>query len=237
MNKRAGAGLKKIAAIETSGRVMSIALCENGRLQADFSADDNLYHSEKIIPAFKNILYKNDWKKPEMLAVDIGPGSFTGIRIGITIARALAQSWGIPLIGVCSLDVLAESVSNWTGKIYCLIDALRNEVYIAEYRYDKKLTRTSAYGLIAIEAFISRTIHNKEKNILCIGSGAELHARRLKDSLGKNICFNESVNIPAASSAARIASRYPGDITQLDYTSVEPLYIRKPTVEERLQKC
>ena len=91
----------KILAIETSGHTMSVALAENNALVAELFWHDGMKHAERLVSSIAGLLREAGWQPAELarIAVSTGPGSFTGVRIGVTCARTMAQTLGVPVVG------------------------------------------------------------------------------------------------------------------------------------------
>lgn len=135
----------KTLAIETVTKTGSLALVENGRVTAEKIFDTRLNHAANLVPALDDLLKEVsiDIRDIDAIGVDIGPGSFTGIRVGLASAEGLAQAKGIPVIGVCSLDILCrQAVNDAVGKdtkyLSPFIDAKRGMIYSACYEIDGK---------------------------------------------------------------------------------------------------
>lgn len=224
---------RKIIAVETSSRIMSVALAENDRIVSEYYSHHQFDHSEKLLPALQWLLREQGWDSgPDMLVVDIGPGSFTGIRIGVSAVRGLAQAWKIPVRGISSLDVLAEAVGTWDGTICCMIDALRGEVFEARYNGDQPVKKISSYQLVTIENLIN-SVRKTADNIFFIGTGAMLHAAYIKNTMKEKAFFAQgNLNMPSASMIAKCAER---TIRKSEtYKKILPFYIRMSAAEERL---
>lgn len=225
---------KKIIAIETSNRIMSLALYDTDRIISVYQSELQRDHAEKLIPMLERLMQKAHWlKPPDMVAVDIGPGSFTGIRIGVSTARALAQSWGIPLIGIQSLDVLGEAAGTHDGLICCVLDALRGEVFEAQYTYLSSLKRISDYRLINMQKLL-KEFSKTSGHIYFIGTGIELYKQDIAKKLQKKALFaSADMHIPRAVEVALRAAK-TAKTSSGNYEKVLPFYIRKPAAEERI---
>ena len=128
----------KILSFDTSSEKGSVALLEGKNLRAELRSSTGTDHSELLLEAVDFLLGRAGWKLRDLtlVAAGIGPGSFTGIRIGVATGIGLAQSLGIPFAGVSGLDVLAHRVTA-NGRIGVLLDARRNQFYFAEYESKK----------------------------------------------------------------------------------------------------
>lgn len=127
----------KYLTIDTTTKVTALALAEDGNLIAEGFLHTNKTHSERMIPMLDQLLGAAAWKLEDLDLIGVvrGPGSFTGIRIGIATAQGLAQVLELPMIGVLSLDALAWAGYGRSGEIVPILDARKNEWYTAQYRW------------------------------------------------------------------------------------------------------
>ena len=127
----------KYLTIDTTTKVTALALAEDGKLVAEGFLHTGKTHSERLIPMLDQLLGTAAWKLTELDLIGVvrGPGSFTGIRIGIATAQGLAQVLNLPLLGVLSLDVLAWAGYGRMEDIVPILDARKNEWYTARYRW------------------------------------------------------------------------------------------------------
>jgi tRNA threonylcarbamoyladenosine biosynthesis protein TsaB len=129
-----------ILGIETATAQASVALVKKGALVAEIIFSRRLGHAETILLAIDRLLKKAKVRPQElkMIAVGVGPGSYTGLRVGIATARGLALVHRVPVVGIASLDaIVASPLAQWPKEaktIYAAIDAKRGEFYVAEYR-------------------------------------------------------------------------------------------------------
>ncbi len=123
----------KILALETSAKAVSAAITENGKVLASGYQDTGLTHSRTLMPIVERILKNTGMSMADIDAVAVanGPGSFTGIRIGVSAAKGLAFGADKPVIGVSTLAAMARNVAFADGLIICAMDARRNQVYNA----------------------------------------------------------------------------------------------------------
>lgn len=124
-----------LLAIDTSSLVLSCALAEKDRLIAEWTVQRKLTHSEQLIPHLDEMLKEAGVSKKEItaVAVSIGPGSFTGLRIGLATAKMVSYIWKVPLVGVDTLEALAWNMAGSQAFILPLLDAQRGNVYAALY--------------------------------------------------------------------------------------------------------
>ncbi|MER2063327.1 MAG: tRNA (adenosine(37)-N6)-threonylcarbamoyltransferase complex dimerization subunit type 1 TsaB [Alkalibacterium sp.] len=130
----------RILAIDTSNQLMSVALIEDSRLIIEGTVNVKRNHSIQLMPAIEEIMKEAEWKPKDLTRIIVakGPGSYTGVRIGVTVAKTLAFSLDIDLVGVSSLEVLAGNGDQVEGA-YCvpLFDARRGNIYTGLYQYQK----------------------------------------------------------------------------------------------------
>lgn len=224
-----------ILGIETSTKTCSIALTDGKKLRDEISLHLGLSHSERVIPLLDEILKRNGMaiKDIDGIAVSIGPGSFTGIRVGVSTARGLAQSLNIPLVGIPSLDGLAFGMET-SGELVCpMIDALRREIYTALYDGRKRLT---PHQLIGIEDWL-KILKDKGETILFLGEAVDLYENLIKNFLKKKakIVKKERRYV----SAARVAELGLEKLVSGEgkkYDEVFPLYIRRAEAEVKWEE-
>jgi tRNA threonylcarbamoyladenosine biosynthesis protein TsaB len=125
----------KVLGIETSGNIGGIAICEDKHilLAKDFG---DMQHGKELVPAIKRTFLEIGWtpKDIDLIAVDVGPGSYTGLRVGVTCAKALAYSLNKPVIDVPIFDIIAENYTADSTPICPILDARRNHVYACIYK-------------------------------------------------------------------------------------------------------
>ena len=188
------------------------------------SSTDKDYHSVFLIPKIRDILRKNNILIKDLTAigVNIGPGSFTGIRAGITIARVLAQQANLKLVGVPSLQILSKINKNG-GKTTVILDARKNKVYFAEYDGDKTITEPM---LVEVDLLVEKT--DKNSFIVTDSKMYEL----LKENGLNSVKYEENDSD---------LGLYLDDITykmlknsdnDFNWAKVKPLYIQSPSISK-----
>jgi tRNA threonylcarbamoyladenosine biosynthesis protein TsaB len=217
----------KILAVETSGKTFSIALSENEKIIASFYYDCGHIHSEMIIPAVERLLKDtgNSFENIDKFAVSIGPGSFTGIRVGMTAVKTFAQILNKPITAIDTLSILEKSFVEIKGiKTIAAIDALRNEVYVKD---GKEIIIKN------IDLFIKDLKKYKNK-ILIIGNAAITYKEKFSEGLGKySVSLPYNMHIPQSQTLAAIA--YNNE-KSASYKEAQPLYIRRTWAEETKKK-
>ena len=178
----------KILAVDTSSAICSVAILEDDKLIDKNELDDGKTHSENLMPLLDELLKRNsiDIKDIEMIACTVGPGSFTGIRIGVATIKPIAEVLNVKVASVMSLEALARNVEN-KETIVSLIDARNNQVYAGIF--DKNYNKKEEYIADDINEVIK--ILEKYETITFVGNGAILHKELLTNSL-KNVEFVEN---------------------------------------------
>ena len=172
----------RVLALETSTLAGGVALVDGERLVAEYVLDVSVTHSERLMSAVDRVLADARWTPRELegLAVSIGPGSFTGLRIGVSTAKGLAWALGLPIAAVPTLDAMAAAVP-WPALPVCpVLQARRDEVYACLYHHDGEgLRREWEYLALSPEELAARLT----EPTLLIGDGAagvsSPHARQL----------------------------------------------------------
>lgn len=126
----------KILAYDSSSDVLNAALFEGSKKLAESTSPLFTRHSSVLAPTLEKLLKKQGWKmeKVECIAVGLGPGSFTGLRVGLTTAKIIAYATGARLVGVPSLEILAVGAKASSGRIAVMLDAKKERVYAAIYK-------------------------------------------------------------------------------------------------------
>lgn len=223
-----------VLAIDTATKIGSVALYDD---KIGVIGEINLYvkvnHSNVIMDAVDSLFKLSGLtiKDVDRIAVTIGPGSFTGIRIGTAIAKGLAYSLKKPIVGVNELDVLAHMGENRENIIVPLIDARKERVYFSKYRYiDNILLREEEYKDGELREILDDL---KGKKVTFIGDGATVNEKLINEILEKDYnIFSKANSIPRAGIAAQISLHLPED----NLYTLEPLYVNKSQAEREKEE-
>ncbi len=224
-----------ILAIENSGMCGSVALVSGGHCIAEQSLFSRLTHSKRLLHTIERVMHESgvEWPQLGAIAISLGPGSFTGLRIGLSTVKGLSFAASIPLIGVPTLDALACQLE-YTGKFVCpIIDARKQEVYTAFYRSDKKgvMRRQSDYLVISAEN-LAKMIHEPT---IFVGDGIAVHGELLRERLGEQAVFApDHLYFARASAVGFLALAYWRQKEFLNPASCTPLYVRASDAEINL---
>lgn len=214
----------KILAIETTGLFASVAILEAPEIYEVYEkqGDKKLSHLQKIIPMIEELLTERGLAIGDLthIVVSLGPGSFTGIRIGMATAKALAQALNLPIIGVPSLKALARNAGDFPGLICPVLDARREQVYAGGY------------------------IKQNEKYVAVIEDGARSFAEFME--LVEAYCQDNSVeatflgddygNHQKASSVALEAFEMAKENKIMSFNEIKPVYLRQAEAQRKLEE-
>lgn len=206
-------------AISTSSKTCSVALLEDDKPIKELNIDNLKTHSENLVPLIDELLKTVNKKVSEidLIACDVGPGSFTGIRIGISTAKAIAEVNQIPVVSCTSLEGLSYNVE--ANTICSLIDARNNQVYCGIFDKNHKLIK----DYLADD--INEILKNLPNNEICfVGDGAILHQELLKG------IFSEDNNIHSQNIGICGFNKYKEGKTETA-DSIVPMYLRKSQAE------
>jgi tRNA threonylcarbamoyladenosine biosynthesis protein TsaB len=218
----------KILAIDTSNQTLSIAVTDGNSVLGEFTTNLKKNHSTRAMPAIDELMKKIDIKPKElnMIAVAEGPGSYTGVRIGVTIAKTLAWTLNIPLVTVSSLQIIAQNASYFDGFVCPIFDARRGLVYTGLYKGIQK----EQEAVLIIEE--DRNILLKEwlgtlkalkENVLFIGNDVSLHKELIREELQEQAVFAPSpLHNPRASQLAFLGE----NSEPVDLHTFSPSYLR-----------
>lgn len=223
-----------IFCIDTSTTVAGCCIYKDTKIVGEFLLDDNLTHSQKLMPMV-DYLFKTT--STEVTDIDyfcsiVGPGSFTGIRIGISTIKAMAQVNNKPCIGISLLDSLCYNVSCFDGIICPMIDARNNNVYSKVSIFEgNKLVNLSDYIAEDINVIIDEVLKHNKKTMF-LGDGAYLHKDLIINRLGSLAHFVDiNLNYPKASSIVCASLNSINNDEILTYNEIVPMYLRKSQAE------
>ena len=222
----------RILGIETATNVCSVCVMENSQLIAEYTTNITKTHSQRLMPMIEHVLANVELspKDIEAIAVSVGPGSFTGLRIGIASAKGLALSLKKPIIGIPTLEGMALNIPAPDSIICPVIDARKGEIYSALYRNETResgkctMEKLTGYLVMPLEELLKKI---NEKTIF---TGEILPFRdRIKMVLGSKAVFAPSpLNIPRASNIAFLGYIKKAAGIETGTSKIQPLYVRRP---------
>lgn len=226
----------KILSIETSSNICSVAILEDKTVIEEISLNDPNTHSVKLMPLIKEILDKTNLtiNDIDIFACDKGPGSFTGIRIGISTIKAFCDVTAKKEIGISSLTALAYQ-SDYEGLICSLIDAKNDNVYYG--LFEKKNGIYTQIGDLLSENinYITEILKNCHKPIFFVGNGSIVYQDVIESILKKDAIIlkeDKYINLTATSVAKAAFDSYRRNVP----SPLSPLYLRKSNAERELEE-
>ncbi len=194
--------------IDTANTPLSVALVKDGEIIVEENTGLAINHSLRAMPAVEELMKKAGIVPAQIdaIAVSEGPGSYTGVRIGVTIAKTLAWTLDKPLVGISSLKVLAANVLFFPGLICPVFDARRDNVYGAVYRYDgEELVTVYEDGHYSLDELLS-FLEQQSTPVLFVGKDAKMHEEKITGRLGERASLSPlAFNLPRASSLIELA--------------------------------
>lgn len=236
-----------VLGIDSSSIVATVAILSETKLLAEYTVNSRKNHSEKLMEVIDRVLQDSFTSLDDIdaIAVTCGPGSFTGIRIGMAQAQGIAHALDKPLIAVNSLDGLAYNLMGQSGFICPVVDAQRKDVYTSLYKCKNgKPERLWGYELFNAKLLVKRI--SKLDKVIVLGDGSPV----IKEAVDKlqeegvlldklsNISFADSVFLmPRASSVASVGIERLVTGKDIDNCfSVKPFYIRKSSAQEKWEE-
>lgn len=229
-----------VLALETSAKAASCALMSDGALVAEFFTNAGLTHSQTIMPMTQSLLdhARVSINDIDIFAVSVGPGSFTGLRIGISAAKGMAVAAGKPCAPVPTLEALAHNLADFPGYVVPVMDARREQVYAAVFKGDGHgLARVFPDDALAVTDLSEKLKTLAPAPIILVGDGAELCHRLIADKLPGLLIASENIRHQRASSVCAVAQKLAQNGGLVTAEELSPVYLRLPQAErERLER-
>ena len=226
----------KLICLDTCTRALSVAAMQDGALVSAMWHRAQVNHSVLLMPMLSQMLETLGWdaKDVDFWAAVSGPGSFTGVRIGVSSVRALAHGWKKPVVSVNTLEALAMSFPMERALVVPLLDARREQVYAAAYDmtsgFPKEVMPPCA---AALDDFLKRL--PEQAAIRFVGDGATAHEETLL-AIPNAVVTPEYLQFPMASAAAPLAQKRALEGEICKYDELEPIYLRDSQAEQSLKK-
>jgi len=220
----------KILGIDTSSDICSVCLTEDTSVIKELHLNNGKTHSENLVPLMKELMdfCKIDFKDIDLIAINKGPGSFTGIRIGISTIKAIAEVHNIKIVGVTSLKSLSYNEINGqqSNTIISLIDARNNQVYCGVF----KPQEDDIYMAEDINEVLESIKDYVDENTIFVGNGAVMHKELIQNFFKMQLKFSENNDQSSVSTAlAGFEIFKTGNFDNAD--TILPFYLRKSQAE------
>lgn len=227
-----------VLAVDTSAKPVSCALAQDEKVLASFFVNTGLTHSQTLMPMIEDILNVTEHSVSDLdaVAVNAGPGSFTGVRIGVSAVKGVAFTGDLPCVAVSTLEAMAENVAATPASlICCLMDARCQQVYGALFEKDadgivRRLTEDEA---MTVAEMGERLLQWNRPTIL-VGDGSELCYRSWKGTIPDVVLAPAASRFQNAAATAVIACRQLAEGKTLTAEELQPVYLRLPQAEREL---
>jgi len=227
----------KILAVETSTMSGSVALLEDERIVSEYLLNIEVTHSDRLMPALDRILKDTgfDLSQIDCFAVSLGPGSFTGLRIGLSTIKGLGLAVDKPVVGVPTLDVLAHNITFSKYSVCPLLDARKGEIYTSLYQTNDKeeLCQVVPYQVLNPRDWLTFI---KDKTIF-LGEGLRVYQKLIEEKIKDLALFAPfDRNVPRASVVGKLSLKrlLKGDTD--DLASLAPIYLRRSEAEVKWEE-
>lgn len=221
----------RVLGIDTSSLLGGVAIVEDERLLAESRLNVAVAHSERLMGEVERMVRHSGLglKDIDVFAVAIGPGSFTGLRVGLSTVKGLVYATGRPMVSVPTLEALAWNVPFCRHQVCPLLDARRGEVYAGLFRWaDGGFARLFGEEALRIADLLGRTA----EETLFLGEGALLYRKQIAETLGARAHWAPGVAmVPAASNVALLGGKAALNGAFADPVTATPLYLRKSEAE------
>lgn len=220
-----------VLGLESATTQVGVALGNSKGVITSFHSTQERRHAETTAPAIDFLCRQAgvDLDEVTVIAVDVGPGLFTGLRVGIATAKAIAYARGLPMVGVSSLDVLAYPARITDRRVVSVIDARRGEVYYAAYRSGEAGLQRVTEPRAGSPAEVAGYLRSLDEDCLVVGDGARRHAGVLGEVDHVEIVW-EGFRFPSAESLVEMAAAKALRGEVVAESDLEPFYLRAPDV-------
>jgi tRNA threonylcarbamoyladenosine biosynthesis protein TsaB len=228
----------KILSIDSATESATCAILDDNRILGEITFNYKKQHSVVLMPMIDELFNNTGMNISDIDAfvASKGPGSFTGLRIGMATIKGLSQGTKKPFVTISTLDSLAYNLAYTSGIICPILDALRDNVYTAFYTFDNcELTRTSDYMNISIDELIS-ILKEKNCSISFVGDGTFKFKERLMDNLTDINFAPAHLNLAKASSLGELGLKLLSKGIEDDLYGSVPIYLRKPQAEREYEE-
>ena len=233
----------KILSTDTSSNICGVSILDNDNLICNLDNDTGRTHSENLMPMIKDALSKAKitLNEIDLIVCDIGPGSFTGIRIGIATIKAFSDSLNIPCIGISSLEALAYSINNNSNLVCSILDCKKDNCYFALYERKEKIFETliepqaeDIYSTLSIlKSYLDDNFENS--NITFVGDGSKIYQNQIKETFKESQIADENQdNLNSYNLGICGYEKYINN--ENSNKKILPLYLKKPQAQRLLEE-
>lgn len=232
----------RILAIDTSAKVTSAAIVDDSGVLALHTSNSALTHSQALMPMVDSVLKSTGLSIEDIdgFGCAVGPGSFTGLRIGIGAIKGLGFATEKPCFGVSTLEGLAENMRGFDGLVCAVMDARCNQVYHALFKSLggklERLCEDTALSVDELYESLALRIKNDEKSIFLVGDGSDLCYNKLNDKLPNLTMVTQQLRFQNAASIGKLAMAELCRNEKASAADLMPIYLRLPQAEREMLK-
>lgn len=232
-----------ILMIDTSGPVCGVALSKDDRIVCEMNLNSGMTHSQRVMPMADAALGMSGMTMEDidLFGAVTGPGSFTGVRIGVSTVKAMAHAAGKPCIGVDALEALAANVTEFDGVICPILDARAQQVYGAMFECAMPPVRLAADEAVKLTVFLDR-VEATGKRALFLGDGAAAFEGAIRERLGERAAFAAPQHSAMRAASALMLAKCHAEAFERgeavaqdcgvkDFITLLPMYLRAPQAE------
>ncbi len=229
----------KILSVDTSSNVATVAVTDDDKLICEILVNTKKTHSQTLMPMIDSALKQSELEISDidLIASANGPGSFTGLRIGVSAVKGLAHAMDIPVVGVSILTAMAYNLPFCEYIISPILDARRDQVYNAVYEWnDGEIKEICEPRALSVDELISGFL-TSDKKVVFLGDGVSVHKEYIKEKLGDKAVFAPvSANEQRASGLIAAAKKLYDEGKAVSCYELAPIYLRKPQAERELEE-
>ena len=227
----------QILAIESSSLTAGAAIIKDDVVLAEYSVSFKKTHSQTLLPMIDEVvkMTETNLKELDAIAISAGPGSFTGLRIGMATVKGLSMGSNKPYLSISSLDALAYSLINFDGIICPIMDALRDSVFTCMYKSSNgELSKIIDYSALSLDELVE-ILQEKDKSVIFTGDGVYKYKEYLLKKLPNAKFAPNHLSVVKASALGELGMELLRQ-GQCDDINSSPLYLKKPQAERELEQ-
>ncbi len=222
-----------VLGIDASSDAAAAGIVADGKLLCEYTLNNGKNHSVKLLPMIEAMLSEAglSFSDIDVYSCGVGPGSFTGVRIGVATAKGFAQSWNKPMVSLSSLQLLAENLCGYAGLRVPCIHARVDELFCAAYNADGEVVLPpSVMTVLELSDFL------KDKTAMLCGDGALEYAEELmQKNPGVTLCDRPSAHVIRGGAAAELGYKFAAIGNTISCEAMEPVYLRLSQAEREYQ--
>lgn len=227
-----------ILALDTATLASGVAIAKENQLLAEITLQTKLTHSEVLMPHIKQAMEMADLERTDIkaVAVSIGPGSFTGLRIGLATAKSMAYALKVPLLGISTLAALACHYPVPGIYVAPMLDAQKGNVYISLYTWENGVLMEVDSPCVKNAKEVFHAGHDLDKPVVFVGEAAVKYQADIEENTKNFILAKPHLIMPRAANVAMLALQRLKTGEADDVMTLEPLYIRRSEAEVLWEK-